>query len=120
MRILVAGGAGYLGSVLVPRLRERGYDVDVVDLLWFGNYLPADITILQKDVAQLTEEELAGYDQVIYLAGLSNDPMAEYSPARNFVENGASPAYLAYIAKRAKVQRFIDGGSCSVYGYTVN
>jgi len=120
MRILVAGGAGYLGSVLVPRLMERGYDVDVVDLLWFGNHLPADITIIQKDVAQLTEKELVGYDQVIYLAGLSNDPMAEYSPARNFVENGASPAYLAYIAKRAKVQRFIYGGSCSVYGYTVN
>jgi nucleoside-diphosphate-sugar epimerase len=46
--------------------------------------------------------------------------MAEYSPARNFMENGSSPAYLAYIAKRAGVKRFIYGGSCSVYGYTVN
>ncbi|MBL7650279.1 MAG: SDR family oxidoreductase, partial [Candidatus Hydrogenedentes bacterium] len=53
-------------------------------------------------------------------AGLSNDPMAEYSPARNFVENASAPAYLAYIAKRAGVKRFIHGGSCSVYGYTVN
>jgi len=119
MRILVAGGAGYLGSALVPRLRERAYDVDVADLLWFGNHLPADVKVIQKDVKELTEKELAGYDQVIYLAGISNDPMAEYSPARNFVENGASPAYLAYVAKRANVRRFIYGGSCSVYGYTV-
>ena len=69
---------------------------------------------------ELTEKDLEEYDQVIYLAGLSNDPMAEYSPARNFVENGASPAYLAYIAKRAGIKRYIYGGSCSVYGYTVN
>jgi len=120
MKILVAGGAGYIGSVLVPRLSERGYEVDAVDLLWFGNHLPADVKIIQKDITQLVEEDLIGYDQVIYLAGLSNDPMAEYSPARNFVENGATPSYLAYVAKRAGVKRFIYGGSCSVYGYTVN
>jgi len=120
MRILVAGGAGYIGSALVPRLQERTYDVDVVDLLWFGNHLPAGTRVIERDLTALTEKDLAGYDQVIYLAGLSNDPMAEYSPARNFVENGAGPAYLAYIAKRANVRRFIYGGSCSVYGYTVN
>jgi nucleoside-diphosphate-sugar epimerase len=120
MRILVAGGAGYIGSVLIPRLVERGYEADVTDLLWFGNHLPAGVKVVQKPITELREQDLRGYDQVVYLAGLSNDPMAEYSPARNFVENGAGPAYLAYIAKRAGVRRFIYGGSCSVYGYTVN
>ena len=66
------------------------------------------------------EADLAGYDQVIFLAGLSNDPMAAYSPARNFVENGALPSYLAFIAKNAGVRRFIYASSCSIYGYTVN
>jgi nucleoside-diphosphate-sugar epimerase len=120
MKILIAGGAGYIGHVLAPRLVERGYDVDVVDLLWFGNHQPPSVRVMQKDLMELTEKDMAAYDQVIYLAGLSNDPMAEYSPARNFVENGASAAYLAYISKRAGVKRFIYGGSCSVYGYTVN
>lgn len=120
MRILVAGGAGYIGSALVPKLLERGYQVDVVDLLWFGNHLPRGVRVIDRDVMSLTEAELADYQQVIYLAGLSNDPMAEYSPARNFVENGAAASYLAYLARRAGVTRYIYGGSCSVYGYTVN
>ncbi len=106
--------------MLVPRLLERGYEVDVVDLLWFGNRLPDGARVMQKDLTELKEVDLAHYEQVIYLAGLSNDPMAEYSPARNFIENGALPAYLAYVAKLAGTKRYIYGGSCSVYGYTVN
>lgn len=120
MKILVAGGAGYIGSVLCPRLLERGYEVDVVDLLWFGNHLPEEARVIQKDLLDLTEDDLRGYDAVIFIAGLSNDPMAEYSPARNFTYNASHPAYLSYVAKRAGVKRFIHGGSCSVYGYTVN
>jgi len=120
MRLLVAGGAGYLGSVLIPKLLERGYKVDVVDLFWFGNHLPRQTAILNKDIFQLTSEDLAAYDQVVFLAGLSNDPMAEYSPSKNFIFNAAAPAYLAYIAKIAKVKRYIYASSCSVYGYTEN
>lgn len=120
MKILIAGGAGYIGCALIPKLQERGYTVDVVDLLWFGNKLPADIKIVQKDIFDLNEEELKEYDQVMFLAGLSNDPMAEFSPAKNFIFNASSPAYLAYIAKRAGVKKFIYASSCSVYGYTVN
>ncbi len=120
MKILIAGGAGYLGSVLIPKLLERGYKVDVVDLFWFGNHLPKEVGVLNKDIFQLSAEDLAAYEQVVFLAGLSNDPMAEYSPSKNFIFNAAAPAYLAYIAKIAKVRRYVYASSCSVYGYTVN
>src|SRR5271166_3184019 len=80
MRLLVAGGAGYVGSALIPRLLERGYLVDVVDLFWFGNNLPSETGLLNKDLFDVTVEDLKDYDQVIFLAGLSNDPMAEFSP----------------------------------------
>lgn len=120
MRILVAGGAGYVGSVLIPRLLERGYDVSVVDLFWFGNSLPASVTILHKDIFDLQMADLKDFDQVIFLAGLSNDPMADFSPSKNFIFNASAPAYLAYIAKKAGVRRYIYASSCSVYGYTEN
>lgn len=120
MKILIAGGAGYIGSMLTPRLLDRGYEVDILDLLWFGNHLPAGVKVIQKDIFKINEEDLKGYDQVIFLAGLSNDPMAEFSPAQNFIDNASSPSYLAYISKRAGVKRYIYGSSCSVYGYTVD
>lgn len=120
MKLLVVGGAGYVGSALIPKLLERGYDVDVVDLFWFGNHLPVDIGIIRKDLFSLNANDLKGYDQVIFLAGLSNDPMAEFSPSTNFIFNAAAPAYLAYIAKQACVRRYIYASSCSVYGYTEN
>jgi len=120
MRILVAGGAGYLGSVLIPKLLARDYEVDVVDLFWFGNHLPTEARILHKDIFDLSVDDLDGYDQVIFMAGLSNDPMAEFAPSKNFIFNAAAPAYLAYIAKKAGAKRFIYACSCSVYGYTEN
>lgn len=118
MKILIAGGAGYVGSVLIPRLLDRGYKVDVVDLFWFGNNLPSEVGILRKDIFHLSVTDLESYDQVIFLAGLSNDPMAEFSPSKNFIFNAAAPAYLAYTAKKAKIKRYIYASSCSVYGYT--
>ncbi|NIT26063.1 MAG: NAD-dependent epimerase/dehydratase family protein, partial [Candidatus Aminicenantes bacterium] len=120
MKIMIAGGAGYIGSYLIPELLDRGYQVDVLDLLWFGNQLPGAIKVFQKDIYSVQEKDLEGYDQVILLAGLSNDPMADFSPAYNFIFNMAAPAYLCYIAKRAGVKRFIYSSSCSVYGYTVD
>lgn len=120
MRLLLAGGAGYVGSALIPRLLERGYQVDVVDLFWFGNNLPQETGLLNKDLFEVTVEDLKDYDQVIFLAGLSNDPMAEFSPSKNFIYNAAAPAYLAYTAKKAGVKRYVYASSCSVYGYTVN
>jgi len=120
MKLLIAGGAGYLGSALIPHLLDRGYEVDVADLFWFGNHLPDEVGILRKDLFDLSVEDLKSYDQAVFLAGLSNDPMADYSPAKNFIYNAASPAYLAYVAKKAGVRRFIYACSCSVYGYTEN
>ncbi len=120
MKILVGGGAGFIGSTLVPLLQEYGYEVTVVDLLWFGNNLPPGTHIIQRNLFTLTEKDLEGFDQIIFLAGLSNDPMAEYSPAKNFIENGALPSYLSFIAKKAGVRRFVYASSCSIYGYTVN
>lgn len=120
MRILIAGGAGYIGSTLIPRLLERGYEIDVVDLFWFGDHLPENVIRIKKDIFDVTAKEMEKYDQVIFLAGLSNDPMAEFSPGQNFVSNAAAPAYMGFIAKQAGVKRFIYAGSCSVYGYTVD
>jgi len=120
VKIFIAGGAGYLGSVLVPHLLNRGYEVTVLDLMWFGNNLPSQATTIERDIFDLKEEDLKGYDQVIFLAGLSNDPMADYSPSQNFIQNGAGPAYLGYLAKRAGTKRYIYASSCSVYGYTSN
>jgi nucleoside-diphosphate-sugar epimerase len=120
MRLLIAGGAGYIGSALLPRLLDRGYEVDVVDLFWFGNHLPRQVGIINKDIFELSRKQLQDYDQVIFLAGLSNDPMADYSPSKNFIFNAAAPAYLAHTAKNAGVKRFIYASSCSVYGYTEN
>jgi nucleoside-diphosphate-sugar epimerase len=120
MKLLIAGGAGYIGSRLVPALSERGYDVDVVDMLWFGNHLGPDVRVRPQDLFTLTDRDLAGVEQLIFLGGLSNDPMAEFSPSQNFVANGALPAYLAFVAKKAGVKRLIYASSCSVYGYTEN
>lgn len=120
MRILIAGGAGYIGSSLIPVLIEHGYEIEVVDLMWFGNYLPDSVKIAKKDLFGCTEKDLEIYDQIIFLAGLSNDPMAEYDPSKNFIYNAALPSYLAFVAKNAGVKRFIYASSCSVYGYTVN
>jgi nucleoside-diphosphate-sugar epimerase len=94
--------------------------VHVYDLLWFGNNLPEGVCVDQRNVMEIHEEDLKGVDAVVFLAGLSNDPMAEYSPAQNFIDNASCPSYLAYISKRAGVRRFIHGGSCSVYGYSLN
>jgi nucleoside-diphosphate-sugar epimerase len=119
-KIMVGGGAGYIGSVLIPELIKLGHEVTVVDLLWFGNHLPASVTVVKKDLFNLTTEDLAGFEIFIFLAGLSNDPMAEFNPAKNFIYNAALPAYLAYLSKQAGVQRYIYASSCSIYGFTEN
>ena len=117
-KILIAGGAGFIGSTLSPYLQQSGHDVTVVDACWFGNYLPATIPLIQKDIFEITKSELIGFDEVIFLGGLSNDPMAEFAPQANFIYNTALPAYLGFMAREAGVKRLVYASSCSVYGYT--
>jgi nucleoside-diphosphate-sugar epimerase len=119
-KILLAGGAGYIGTELCKRLIKLDYDITVIDDLWFGNNLDPKIKLIKKDLFQVTYKELVDFDVVIFLAGVSNDPMAEFSPSENFIQNAACPAYLSYESKRAGVKRFIYASSCSVYGYTVD
>lgn len=120
MKITVVGGAGYIGSALVPALVMRRHEVEVVDLFWFGDHLPKEgLRRRHMDAWTLTESDFQGQDTVIFLAGLSNDPMADFDPALNYSSNGALPGYLADQAARAGVKTFIHGGSCSVYGYMV-
>jgi nucleoside-diphosphate-sugar epimerase len=119
-KILLAGGAGYIGTELCKRLLKLDYKVTVVDDLWFGNNLDPKVELIKKDLFQVSHTELNGFDTVIFLAGVSNDPMAEFSPSENFIQNAACPAYLAHESKRAGVKRFIYASSCSVYGYTVD
>ena len=124
-KILITGGAGYIGTVLTNRLLERGYDPKIVDTFWYGNCLPKDVEVKEKNILSLKQEEVEPFDVVIFLGGVSNDPMAEYKPSINFSENMASPSYLAYITRKAAIKtktqkRFIYASTCSVYGYTSN
>jgi len=118
-KILVAGGAGYIGTRLCNTLSKK-YNITVVDNFWFGDFLEKNITKIKKDIKSLTVGDLKGFKAVLFLGGLSNDPMALYRPDLNFIENSATPTYLAFIAKQAGVKRFICASSCSVYGYTKN
>ncbi len=119
-KILIAGGSGYVGAVLSPYLFNAGYDITVADACWFGEYVPPNINLIKLDLFDLKMEQLKGYDTVIFLAGLSNDPMAEFSPSKNFIYNTALPAYIGFMAREAGVKRIIFASSCSVYGYTHN
>ena len=94
-KILLAGGAGYIGTELCKRLLKLDYKITVIDDLWFGNHLDPKIELIKKDLFQVSHTELKGFDTVIFLAGVSNDPMAEFSPSENFIQNAACPAYLA-------------------------
>lgn len=115
-KIVLCGGAGYVGSALVPELMSRGWDVTSIDLGWFGDHLPDGCVKVWGDAKDVKVEDLKDVECVVWLAGLSNDPMAGFDPSANFIENAAIPAYLCYLAKQAGVRRFVHGGSCSVYG----
>ena len=118
-KILIAGGAGFIGTRLSNKISSK-YNVTVMDHFWFGDMLNDNITKIKQDINTIKTEDLIGYDAVLFLAGLSNDPMAMYRPDLNFVENSATPTYLAFCAKEAGVKRFICASSCSVYGHTKN
>ncbi len=123
-RVLVTGGAGYLGSVLVPRLLDDGYTVDVLDRLIFGREPLAPVLgnprfrLIEGDITRLSEQNgfLEGVDAVIHLAALSNDPSCDLRPEQTERVNYDATLELARRAARAGVRRFIFASSCSVYG----
>mgnify|MGYP003627892355 CR=1 FL=1 len=120
MKIFIAGGAGYIGTRLANYLVGQGNKVTVIDRFWFGDYLAPPVTSIKGNLMDLKKEDLEGFDAVVFLAGLSNDPMANFDPPGNFIENGAAPAFLAFISKAAGVPRYVYASSCSIYGFTDN
>lgn len=122
-KVLVAGGAGYIGCKLVPVLLEEGYKVRVLDKLYFGKDGLADvldkIELSVADVRNVDEKILEGIDAVINLAGLSNDPTAEYNPKANMSINVDGTTHLAKLCKKVDVKRYIFASSCSIY-YTTS
>jgi nucleoside-diphosphate-sugar epimerase len=62
VKILIAGGAGYIGLAPIPKLLDRGYDIEVIDLLWFGCFLPSQVKVNQKNIFDVTREDLHGCD----------------------------------------------------------
>ena len=118
-RILVAGGAGYIGSVLVPRLVKRGYSVRVLDRLYFGEdsleQVRDQIELVVADVRDVPEEVLDGIDGVINLSGLSNDPTAEFNPEANWQMNALATERLARACVEKGIERYVFASSCSLY-----
>jgi nucleoside-diphosphate-sugar epimerase len=115
-RVLIVGGAGYIGSALVPQILDE-MDVTVLDTFWFGDFLPKKgVKRIIKNVMDTSEEDYRGYDQVIFFAGLSNDPMSEFMPKECYIQNAAAPAYVAMLCKKVGVKKFIYASTCSVYG----
>jgi len=117
--ILVTGGAGYLGCVLVRELLNKGEAVRVFDKLFFGDEgldeVRDKIELIQGDLRYFDEAILDGIDSVIHLAGLSNDPTAEYNPKANHEMNTVATESLAKTCKRRGVRRFVFASTCSIY-----
>jgi len=121
MRVLVAGDRGYIGAVMVPFLRAAGHEVDGLDLgLYEGCDLgpgPEDIGARpQCDMRDAEAGRLAGYDAVVCLAALSNDPLGDLNPAATYSVNLDGTLALARAARLAGVERFVFASSCSLYG----
>jgi nucleoside-diphosphate-sugar epimerase len=120
MKTLVTGHNGYIGCVLVPLLQAAGHDVVGLD-----NYLyeectfgidVADPPALRKDVRDVTLEDLQGFEAVIHLAAISNDPVGDLDPQTTYEINHRAASRLAALAKQAGVERFLFSSSCSLYG----
>ncbi|HEU0077294.1 MAG TPA: SDR family oxidoreductase [Longimicrobiaceae bacterium] len=121
MRVLVTGAEGYIGSLLAPLLAERGHDVVGLDTGFYADAALYDaglrpVPTIRRDIRGLGEADLAGFDAVVHLAELSNDPLGQLNPDITFRINHLGSVALAEAARRAGVSRFVYTSSCSVYG----
>ena len=120
MRILLTGHKGYIGAVAGPLLRSAGHDVVGMDTDLFAGcefgVAPQDIAELRKDIRDLTKKDLEGFDAVVHLAALSNDPLGNLSGGLTYDINHKASVRLAELAKAAGVKRFVFSSSCSTYG----
>ena len=121
MRVLVTGSEGYIGTILAPYLLAHGHDVVGVDtgfhrVGWLYNGVDRAPAWINKDIRHLTAEDLRGFDAIVHLAELSNDPVGQLNPDITFEINHLGSVRLATLAKEAGVERFIYMSSCSVYG----
>ncbi len=124
MKVLVTGGMGYKGSVLVPKLLDRGYQVRVVDTGWFGNYLPQhpNLVINRCDIRDIKAMAFkpGSYQAIIHLAGIANDPCGELDAKLTWEVNVLATKRLADLAVGVGIKQFIFASSASVYGLKDN
>jgi nucleoside-diphosphate-sugar epimerase len=121
MRVLVTGGAGYIGSVLCGTLIEKGHDVSCLDRFFFGKEaletISGKVNLIRDDIRWFNPEALRGVDAVFDLASLSNDPSGELDPQKTLEINCKGRVRVATLSKKYKVQRYILASTCSVYGF---
>jgi nucleoside-diphosphate-sugar epimerase len=120
MRVLLTGHSGYIGTVMAPMLVAEGFEVvgidsDLFERCTFGGPF-ATIPSLRKDIRDVEPSDMEGFDAVIHLAGLSNDPLGNLNPALTYEINHLASIRLARAAKQAGAQRFLFSSSCSTYG----
>ncbi|MGE0880625.1 MAG: NAD-dependent epimerase/dehydratase family protein [Acidimicrobiia bacterium] len=120
MKVLVTGHDGYIGTVLVPMLKEAGHDVHGLDSFLFEECVygdPEDKIPGQKvDIRDVKPEHLEGFQAIIHLASLSNDPLGDLNPNTTYDINHLGTVNVARAAKAAGVERFLFSSSCSLYG----
>jgi nucleoside-diphosphate-sugar epimerase len=120
MKVLVTGHDGYIGSVLVPIFQEAGHEVVGLDTRLFGDCRfgesESNIPTREIDIRDVTADDLAGFDAVVHLAAISNDPLGDLHPPTTYSINHGGTMAVARAAKAAGVERFLFASSCSLYG----